>query len=94
MGSPLNPAPDENVLSIIDTPIPTFNSIPEPTEINDIISDNKPHYKSIKKLNIDLLIIDHYKISYKMEKYIKKLENNEIQMVFGTHAIFQKKIIF
>lgn len=49
---------NENVLSIIDTPIPTFNSIPEPTEINDIISDNKPHYKSIKKLNIEESVIE------------------------------------
>jgi len=28
------------------------------------------------------------------KRIVKELENNEIQMVFGTHAIFQKKIIF
>jgi len=28
------------------------------------------------------------------KKIVKELKNNKIQMVFGTHAIFQKKIIF
>src|SRR6056300_842336 len=35
------------------------------------------------------------KSEYKEKKTIKeKLENNEINVIFGTHALFQKKIIF
>jgi len=35
------------------------------------------------------------KAEYKLKKEIhKKLENNKIDIIFGTHAIFQKKVIF
>ena len=35
------------------------------------------------------------KLEYKKKKIItKKLANNDIDMIFGTHAIFQKKILF
>jgi hypothetical protein len=43
---------NENVLSVNDKPIPTFNSISEPVDIIEVLSDNKLHYTSIKKLNI------------------------------------------
>ena len=45
-----------------------------------------------KNINIDLI---SGKSEYKLKKEIhKKLENNKIDIIFGTHAIFQKKIIF
>jgi ATP-dependent DNA helicase RecG len=45
-----------------------------------------------KKVNIELLSSKSHYIEKK--RIIKNLANNKINMVFGTHAIFQKKIIF
>tara|TARA_B110001450_G_scaffold205135_1_gene194948 strand:+ start:12330 stop:14381 length:2052 start_codon:yes stop_codon:yes gene_type:complete len=45
-----------------------------------------------KKVNIELLSSKSENIEKK--RIIKNLKNNETNMVFGTHAIFQKKIIF
>ena len=45
-----------------------------------------------KKIKIEIL---SSKSEYKEKKTIqKKLSNNEVDIVFGTHAIFQKKVIF
>ena len=45
-----------------------------------------------KNINIDLI---SGKSENKLKKEIhKKLENNKIDIIFGTHAIFQKKVIF
>ena len=45
-----------------------------------------------KKINIELL---SSKNTYSQKKIIvQKLKNNRIDMIFGTHAIFQKKILF
>ena len=45
-----------------------------------------------KKIKIEIL---SSKSEYKEKKTIqKKLYNNEVDIVFGTHAIFQKKVIF
>src|SRR6056300_172486 len=45
-----------------------------------------------KKLNLEIL---SSKSEYKEKKTIReKLENNQIDVIFGTHAIFQAKIIF
>jgi ATP-dependent DNA helicase RecG len=45
-----------------------------------------------KKLNLEIL---SSKSEYKEKKIIReKLENNQIDLIFGTHAIFQAKIIF
>src|SRR5210317_1180301 len=45
-----------------------------------------------KKLNLEIL---SSKSEYKEKKIIiEKLENNQIDVIYGTHAIFQKKIIF
>ncbi len=45
-----------------------------------------------KSINIELI---SGKSEYKIKKEIlKKLENNKINIIFGTHAIFQKKVIF
>ena len=57
----------------------------------------RQHYNFAKKLfpkeiNIELI---SGKSEYKNKKEIlKKLSNNEINIIFGTHAIFQKKVIF
>ncbi len=57
----------------------------------------KQHFNLAKKIfpknfNIDFI---SRKSEYKLKKEIlKKLENNKIDIIFGTHAIFQKKIIF
>jgi len=45
-----------------------------------------------KNINIDLLSSKSENIEKK--RIVTELENNKIHMVFGTHAIFQKKIIF
>jgi ATP-dependent DNA helicase RecG len=57
----------------------------------------RQHYNFAKKLfskqiNIELI---SGKSEYKTKKEIlKKLANNEIDIIFGTHAIFQKKVNF
>ncbi len=57
----------------------------------------RQHYTLAKKIfpsfiNIKLI---SGKSEYKEKKEIlKKLENNKIDIIFGTHAIFQKKVIF
>ena len=57
----------------------------------------KQHYKLAKKIfknNINIEILSS-KSDYKTKKIItKKLNENKIDIVFGTHAIFQNKIIF
>ena len=45
-----------------------------------------------KKINLELI---SGKSEYRIKKEIlKNLENNKIDFIFGTHAIFQKKVIF
>jgi ATP-dependent DNA helicase RecG len=57
----------------------------------------RQHYilaKEIFDKNLNLEILSS-KSEYKEKKIIReKLENNQIDVIFGTHAIFQKKIIF
>ena len=57
----------------------------------------RQHYNLAKKIfskNIKIELISG-KSEYKIKKQIyKRLENNKIDIIFGTHAIFQKKIIF
>ncbi len=57
----------------------------------------KQHYNFAKKLfdkNINLEVLTS-KSEYKEKKIItKKLKDNQIDIIFGTHAIFQKKIEF
>ena len=57
----------------------------------------KQHHNLAKKLfnkNIKMEILSS-KSDYKERKIIyKNLENNQINIIFGTHAIFQKKVIF
>ncbi len=57
----------------------------------------RQHYNLAKKIfpkNINVELISG-KSEYKKKKEIlKRLENNKIDIIFGTHAIFQKKVIF
>ena len=57
----------------------------------------RQHFNLAKKLfskNINIALISG-KSEYKIKKEIlQKLENNKIDIIFGTHAIFQKKVIF
>jgi ATP-dependent DNA helicase RecG len=57
----------------------------------------RQHYNLAKEIfdkNLNLEILSS-KSEYKEKKIIiEKLENNQIDVIFGTHAIFQKKIIF
>ena len=57
----------------------------------------RQHYTLAKEIfdnNIKIKILSS-KSEYKNKKLItKKLEHNEIDLIFGTHAIFQKKILF
>ena len=57
----------------------------------------RQHYTLAKKLypkNISIELLSSKSENITKKKIIKELENNKIQMVFGTHAIFQKKVIF
>jgi ATP-dependent DNA helicase RecG len=57
----------------------------------------RQHYNLAKEIfdkNLNLEILSS-KSEYKEKKIIReKIENNQIDVIFGTHAIFQKKIIF
>ncbi len=57
----------------------------------------KQHYNLFKKVfeNTSIANLLTGKTEYKKRKDIlKKLENNEIKIIFGTHALFQNKIKF
>ena len=57
----------------------------------------RQHFNLAKKLfpkNINIALISG-KSEYKVKKEIlQRLENNKIDIIFGTHAIFQTKVIF
>ena len=57
----------------------------------------RQHYVSAKKLfpkGISIELLSSKSESIEKKRIINELENNKIDMIFGTHAIFQKKIIF
>ena len=57
----------------------------------------RQHYNLAKKLftkNISIALLSSKNERIEIKRIINELKNNKIQMVFGTHAIFQKKIIF
>jgi len=63
-----------------------------PTEIL-----TRQHFLLAKKLfhnNINIELLSSKSENSKKKKIIEDLKNNKINMVFGTHAIFQKKIKF
>ena len=57
----------------------------------------RQHYTLAKKLfpkNIRIELISSKSANIEKKRIVNGLENNKIDMIFGTHAIFQKKIIF
>jgi len=57
----------------------------------------KQHFNLAKKIfpkNINIKLLSSKSENIEKKKIINDLKNNEIKMVFGTHAIFQKKIMF
>jgi len=57
----------------------------------------RQHYNLAKKLfpkNISIELLSSKSENIEKKRIIKNLKDNETKMVFGTHAIFQKKIIF
>jgi len=57
----------------------------------------RQHYSLAKELfpkNVSIELLSSKSESVEKKRIIKELADNKIQMVFGTHAIFQKKIIF
>ena len=57
----------------------------------------RQHYALAKKLfpkNINIELLSSKNKIVEKKKIVNELNDNKINMVFGTHAIFQKKIIF
>ena len=57
----------------------------------------RQHYSLAKQLfqkNINIELLSSKSENIQKKKIINNLRNGHIQMVFGTHAIFQKKIVF
>jgi ATP-dependent DNA helicase RecG len=57
----------------------------------------RQHYVLAKQLfprNINIELLSSKSESLEKKRIINDLKNNQIQIIFGTHAIFQKKIIF
>ena len=57
----------------------------------------KQHFNLAKKIfpkNINIKLLSSKIENIEKKKIINDLKNNQIEMVFGTHAIFQKKIVF
>ena len=55
------------------------------------------HYTQAKKIfpsNLNIELISGKSENKIKKEILKKLENNKINIIFGTHAIFQKKVIF
>ena len=79
-----------SALSVIDSGFQV--ALMAPTEILA-----RQHYNLAKKLfpmNVTIKLLSSKCKNIEKKKIIKELKDNKIQMVFGTHAIFQKKIIF
>jgi len=57
----------------------------------------KQHFTLAKKLfpkNIHIELLSSKSENTEKKRIVKELNDNKIHMIFGTHAIFQKKIIF
>ena len=57
----------------------------------------RQHYTLAKKIfskNISIELLSSKSENIEKKRIIKELKDNKIQLIFGTHAIFQKKIIF
>jgi ATP-dependent DNA helicase RecG len=82
-----------SLISALNTIISGFQvAMMAPTEI--LASQ---HYFLAKKIfpkHISINLLSSKSKNIEKKRIIKGLKDNQIQMVFGTHAIFQKKIIF
>jgi len=79
-----------SALSVIDSGFQV--ALMAPTEILA-----RQHYILAKKLfpkNVSIELLSSKSENLEKKRIVKTLKNNITQMVFGTHAIFQKKIIF
>ena len=77
-------------LSVIDSGFQV--ALMAPTEILA-----RQHYVLAKKIypkNVSIELLSSKSENKEKKRIIKDLEDGQINMVFGTHAIFQKKIIF
>ena len=57
----------------------------------------RQHYNLAKKLfpkNVYIKLLSSKSENIEKKRILKDLKDNKIKMIFGTHAIFQKKIIF
>ena len=57
----------------------------------------RQHFTLAKKLfpkNVNIELLSSKSENTEKKRIVKELKDNKIQMIFGTHAIFQKKIIF
>ena len=57
----------------------------------------RQHYTQAKQLfpkNINIELLSSKSESFEKKRIVDALKNNKIQIIFGTHAIFQKKVIF
>jgi ATP-dependent DNA helicase RecG len=57
----------------------------------------RQHYMLAKKLfpkNVNIKLLSSKNENIEKRNIVKELKDNKINMVFGTHAIFQKKIVF
>jgi ATP-dependent DNA helicase RecG len=57
----------------------------------------RQHYELAKRLfpnNLSIELLSSKSENIEKKRIVNELKNNKIKMVFGTHAIFQKKIIF
>ena len=57
----------------------------------------RQHYTLAKKLfpeNLSIELLSSKSENINKKRIINELKNNKIKMIFGTHAIFQKKILF
>ena len=57
----------------------------------------RQHFQLAKKIfnkNINIELLSSKSENLKKKQIIDRLKNNQINMLFGTHAVFQKKVIF
>ena len=79
-----------SALSVIDSAFQV--ALMAPTEILA-----RQHYNLAKKLfpkNVTIKLLSSKSRNIEKKKIIQELADNKIKMIFSTHAIFQKKIIF
>ena len=86
----------KTIVSLISAQNVIFNkyqvAFMAPTEI--LAKQHFKLYKEIFEEDFKAEILTGNTVYKKRQDILKKLENNEIKIIFGTHALFQKKIKF